>query len=88
MSGLDANGRVDKALRLLTPALQPVIERELRRVYQASWHQHVSIAQGSDPSQPLDPYAALKTMLDNWQTLQRNLQSQEPDRCVEGARCA
>ncbi len=33
MSGLDANGRVDKALRLLTPALQPIIERELRRVY-------------------------------------------------------
>jgi hypothetical protein len=35
MSGLDANGRVDKALRLLAPALQPVIERELRRVYRA-----------------------------------------------------
>jgi predicted AAA+ superfamily ATPase len=67
MSGLDANGRVDKALRLLTPALQPIIERELRRVYHASWQQNRSLAHGSDPSQPLDAYAALKTMIDNWQ---------------------
>jgi predicted AAA+ superfamily ATPase len=68
MSGLDANGRVDKALRLLTPALQPIIERELRRVYRGNWQQNLSIAHGSDPNQPLDAYAALKTMLDNWQS--------------------
>ena len=68
MSGLDANGRVDKALRLLTPALQPVIERELRRVYRANWRQNLSVAYGSDTSQPLDAYGALKTMIDNWQS--------------------
>lgn len=68
MSGLDANGRVDKALRLLTPALQPLIEKELRRVYRANWQQNLSIAHGSDPSQPLDAYGALKTMIDNWQS--------------------
>ena len=68
MSGLDANGRVDKALRLLTPALQPIIERELRRFYKANWQQNLSVAHGSDPSKPLDAYAALKTMLDNWQS--------------------
>ncbi len=68
MSGLDANQRVDKALRLLTPALQPIIERELRRVYRGNWQQNLSIAHGSDPNQPLDAYAALKTMLDNWQS--------------------
>lgn len=66
MSGLDANGRVDKALRLLTPALQPIIERELRRVYKGNWQNSLSTAHGSDPSQPLDAYAALKTMIDNW----------------------
>src|SRR5262249_4653646 len=68
MSGLDANGRVDKALRLLAPALQPVIERELRRVYRANWQQNLSLAHGADRSQPLDAYAALKTMIDNWQS--------------------
>ncbi|MFM9863449.1 MAG: DUF499 domain-containing protein [Micropepsaceae bacterium] len=68
MSGLDANGRVDKALRLLTPALQPIIERELRRVYRNNWQQNLSVAHGTNASQPLDAYAALKTMIDNWQT--------------------
>jgi hypothetical protein len=72
MSGLDANGRVDKALRLLAPALQPVIERELRRAYRGNWQQNLSVAEGSDPHQPLDAYAALKTMIDNWQSCFRN----------------
>jgi predicted AAA+ superfamily ATPase len=72
MSVLDANGRVDKALRLLTPALQPVIERELRRVYRANWKQNLSLAYGSDPSKPLDAYGALKTMIDNWQSCLRD----------------
>jgi predicted AAA+ superfamily ATPase len=70
MTGLDANGRVDKALRLLTPALQPVVEKELRRVYQGNWKQNISAAHGTDPSS-LDAYALLKTMLDNWQTVFR-----------------
>jgi len=73
MSGLDGNGRVDRALRLLTPALQPLIEKELRRVYRGSWQQNLSIAHGSDISQPLDAYAALKTMLDNWQSCFKDL---------------
>jgi hypothetical protein len=64
----DANGRIDKALRLLTPHLQTVIEKELRRVHSDNWQQNRSIAQGSDPNQPLDAYAAFKTMLDNWQS--------------------
>jgi hypothetical protein len=68
MSELDANGRVDKALRLLTPTLQPVIERELRRVYGANWQQNLSVAHGADVSKPLDAYGALKTMIDNWQS--------------------
>ncbi len=68
MSGIDANGRVEKALRLLTPALQPIIERELRRVYRGNWQQCLSVANGSDPTKPLDAYAALKTMIDNWQS--------------------
>jgi len=72
MSGIDANGRVDKALRLLAPALQPVIERELRRVYRANWRQNLSVAHGSDTSQPLDAYGALKTMIDNWQSCFRD----------------
>jgi predicted AAA+ superfamily ATPase len=68
MSDLDANGRVDKALRLLSPALQPIIERELRGVHRANWRQNLSVAYGSDVSQPLDAYGALKTMIDNWQS--------------------
>jgi hypothetical protein len=67
-TALDANLRIDKALRLLTPALRAVIEKELRRVHNDHWQQHVSVADGSDPTQPLDPYAALKTIFDNWQS--------------------
>src|SRR6516225_1316846 len=68
MNGLDANSRVDKALRLLAPALQPVIERELRRVYRANWQQNLSVAHGADVSKQLDAYGALKTIIDNWQS--------------------
>jgi predicted AAA+ superfamily ATPase len=68
MSALDANGRVDRALRLLTPTLQPIVERGLRDVYRANWKQNLSVAYGSDNSQQLDAYALLKTMLDNWQS--------------------
>src|SRR5262245_61510484 len=67
MSGLDSNHRIDKALRLLTPALAPIIEKELRRAYRANWQQNISAAHGTDLAK-LDAYAALKTMLDNWQT--------------------
>ena len=67
MSGLDANQRVDKALRLLTPALLPIIEKELRRAYRGNWQQNISAAPGTDLTQ-LDAYAALKTMIDNWQS--------------------
>jgi hypothetical protein len=68
MSGLDANGRVERALRMLTPALQPIVERELRRVYRANWQQNISAAHGTDLSS-LDAYALLKTMIDNWQSV-------------------
>jgi predicted AAA+ superfamily ATPase len=68
MSGIDANGRVDQALRLLAPALQLVMERELRRVYRGNWQQNLSVAHGTDISKPLDAYAVLKTMIDNWQS--------------------
>jgi hypothetical protein len=67
-SDLDANNRIDKALRLLTPSLRILVETELRRLYKEQWRQHVSVADGSDPNTPLDPYALLKTMLDNWQS--------------------
>jgi HEPN superfamily Swt1-like protein len=67
-SDLDANNRVDKALRLLTAPLRTLIETELRRVYKDNWHHYLSVADRTDPSRPLDPYALLKTMLDNWQS--------------------
>src|SRR5690349_5974826 len=68
MSDLDANARVDRALRLLAPSLQPIVERELRHVYRGNWQQNLSVAHGTDVSKPLDAYALLKTMIDNWQT--------------------
>jgi hypothetical protein len=68
----DANGRIDKALRLLTPPLRAFIEAELRRAHADYWQDKISVAQGSDPRQPLDAYATLKTMLDNWQTCFRH----------------
>jgi hypothetical protein len=66
--GLDANGRVDRALRMLTAPLQTLIERELKRAHPDTWQTRISYAQGAVPGQPLDPYGALKTMLDNWQS--------------------
>jgi hypothetical protein len=72
VTSIDANGRIDKSLRLLTSALRPLIEKELRQHHGDNWRQQISIAIGSDPDQPLDPYAALKTMLDNWQSCFKN----------------
>jgi hypothetical protein len=72
MSELDANGRVDRALRHLTPQLSMYVERELRRVYRGNWQQNLSVAHGTDPvEQKLDSYALLKTMIDNWQSVFR-----------------
>lgn len=34
--------------------------------------QQVSLPRGADPSKPLDAYALLKTILDNWNSVFRN----------------
>ncbi len=73
INSLDANGRIDKALRLLAAAVEPVIEKELTRIYGGEWRQHISVAEGADLNEPLDPYAALKSMLDNWQSCFKNI---------------
>jgi hypothetical protein len=72
MSGFATNQRINKALLMLTKALQPYVERRLREVYGEKWRYNLSLAAGADPRKPLDAYALLKTMLDNWQSVFRD----------------
>ena len=72
MSGFTSNQRINQALLLLTKVLQPYVEKRLREVYRGNWQQNLSVAAGTNPSKPLDAYALLKTMLDNWQTAFRD----------------
>src|SRR5271169_6665620 len=67
MSGLASNQRINQALLLLTKVLQPYVERRMRDAYRGNWQQNLSVAAGTDLSKPLDAYALLKTMVDNWQ---------------------
>jgi Swt1-like HEPN/Protein of unknown function (DUF499) len=65
----DTNERVDKALRLLTQGLGPFVEAKMKARHGNGWRVQASRAGGGDPRGPLDAYALLKTMLDNWQTV-------------------
>lgn len=67
MSGFASNQRISQALLLLTKVLQPYVEKRMRDAYRGNWQQNLSVAAGMDTSKPLDAYALLKTMVDNWQ---------------------
>src|SRR5467141_2692037 len=67
MSGFASNQRINQALLLLTKVLQPYVEKRMRDAYRGNWQQNMSAAAGTDLSKPLDAYALLKTMVDNWQ---------------------
>ena len=72
MSGFASNQRINQALLLLTKVLQPYVEKRMRDAYRGNWQQNLSVAFGTDLSKPLDAYALLKTMVDNWQTAFRD----------------
>src|SRR5208337_218737 len=72
MSGFATNQRINQALLMLTKILQPYVERRLREVYQEKWRNNLSLAAGADMAKPLDAYALLKTMIDNWQSVFRD----------------
>lgn len=72
MSGFASNQRINQALLLLTKVLQPYVEKRMRDAYRGNWKQSLSVAAGADLSKPLDAYALLKTMIDNWQTAFRD----------------
>ena len=72
MSGFASNQRINQALLLLTKVLQPYVEKRMRDAYRGNWQQNLSVAAGTDMSKPLDAYALLKTMVDNWQTAFRD----------------
>src|SRR5258707_1693327 len=72
MSGFSSNQPINQALLLLTKVLQPYVEKRMRDAYRGNWQQTLSVAAGTDTSKPLDAYALLKTMVDNWQTAFRD----------------
>lgn len=72
MSGFASNQRINQALLLLTKVLQPYVQKRMREAYRGNWQQNLSAAAGADLSKPLDAYALLKTMVDNWQTAFRD----------------
>jgi hypothetical protein len=72
MSGFDSNQRINQALLMLTKVLQPYVEKRVREFYRGNWQQNLSVAAGTDVTKPLDAYALLKTMIDNWQSVFRD----------------
>jgi predicted AAA+ superfamily ATPase len=72
MSSFASNQRVSQALLMLTKVLQPYVEKRMREFYRGNWQQNLSMAAGGDRTKPLDAYALLKTMLDNWQSVFRD----------------
>jgi predicted AAA+ superfamily ATPase len=44
----------------------------MREFYRGNWQQNLSVAAGGDRTKPLDAYALLKTMIDNWQSVFRD----------------
>lgn len=58
--------RVQGGLYHLHRAITPVVEARMKEKHGANWLQYVSRSQGSLPGSPLDIYASLKTLLDNW----------------------
>src|SRR5262245_46689487 len=72
MSGFASNQRINQALLMLTKVLQPYVEKRMREFYRGNWQQNLSVAAGGDRTKPLDAYALLKTMIDNWQSVFRD----------------
>jgi hypothetical protein len=58
--------RVQGALYHLRRGLAPYVERRMRARHGAQWPVYASRSAGADPRGPLDEYALLKTMIDNW----------------------
>lgn len=71
--GFDANQRISQGLHILSGALRPFVEKEMQKAFGPRWQTQASAARGSDPSKPLDAYGLLKTMLDNWNSVFRNV---------------
>jgi hypothetical protein len=72
MSDFSTNQRINQALLMLTKVLQPYVERRLREVHGDKWRYNLSLSAGTDARKPLDAYALLKTMIDNWQSVFRD----------------
>src|SRR5262245_27779007 len=57
----------------IVKVLQPYVEKRMREFYRANWQQNLSVAAGGDRTKPLDAYALLRTMIDNWQVFSNGL---------------
>ncbi|MGH7057186.1 MAG: Swt1 family HEPN domain-containing protein, partial [Acetobacteraceae bacterium] len=58
--------RVQGALYHLRRGLAPFVERRMKARHGAQWLTFASRAAGGDPRAPLDEYALLKTMIEQW----------------------
>lgn len=66
MTDLIPTQRVRDALDQLQIGLAPFVEAWMKKKHGAGWRAQASQARGSDADGPLDSYAQLKTILDNW----------------------
>jgi hypothetical protein len=63
----ETNERIGRALAVLTGGLQPFVAARMEARHGRNWRAAASTTRGGGPNGPLDAYALLKTMLDNWQ---------------------
>lgn len=66
MTDLVPTQRVRDALDQLQIGLAPFVEAWMKKKHGPKWREQASQARGSDTDGPLDSYAQLKTILDNW----------------------
>lgn len=62
----DTLARVQSGLFHLQKALTPFVANHMKAKFGDRWTNYASRASGSNPSDPLDAYALLKTLIDNW----------------------
>lgn len=62
----EALNRVQNGLYHLGRGLTPFVEARMKARHGANWAHYTSRAQGSSPNAPLDQYALLKTLIDQW----------------------
>ncbi len=72
-NGFETDIRVYLGLRVFAKGYRTFVENRMQAVFGSRWVERASFAAGSDPNKPLDSYALLKTTIDRWSEVFREV---------------